>query len=196
MANNEIDPLKDSTITFKASTLTEDGSFAIPVFGIGGILGVIVAGVLALVDAANPGFSFTPDVYLWALTPMANVLAIWPLCYMEDMEGQLKKVGYNKQEVLYRTALKSWFKIPGFSKKKLMSKNYVKINAYNKKLLQGDLGNAVCLMGDATHEVTDYLISDAKGIRVERHIEPTPLMLWNDAMETIDEGFGLKKISA
>ena len=193
--NKELDLLKDNTLTFKAKTFTEGAVIGVPVFFLGALPGAVIAGVLALVDTSNPGFQFTPDVYLWTLAPLLNVLGVWPLCYMEDAEGRLEGRGYKKQKVSYRSALKAWYKVPGFSKKKLMGNYYVKINDYNKDKLHGDVTNAIAPMGEATHEVIDYLISDARGIRLERQIEPTPLMLWNDALHTIDEGFGLKKIS-
>jgi hypothetical protein len=191
--NNEVDVLADSTLVFKAKTLNEAFDFNIPVFlfgGVGSAFGTLV--VLGIDIFSNPNVNFTPDAYWWSLIPMANVLVTWPFAYACNIDDKLEKKGYDNK-VTYWTALKSWYRIPSKNKKTLLGKKYVQVHGNTEKL-HGDLSKSSVRLGQATHEVTDYMINDFKGIRLERHIEPMPLMLWDDALKTLDEGFGLKKV--
>ena len=196
MANkNEIDVLKDSTLVFKTKTITEPWDFNIPVLffgGLGGFIGVLIT--LGIDVLGNPDGNFTPDAYLWSLLPMLNVLFTWPLSYGYNINDKLlSKKGYRNHKVSYWTALKSWYRIPTKNKKTLIKKTYVKVFS-SPAILHGDLSEASVRIGQATHEVNDYLVNDFKGVRLERHVEPMPLMLWDDTLKTIDEGFGLQNI--
>lgn len=191
----EVDVLNDSTLVFKARTFSDPIEFNVPVFGFGLLPASIMALITFGVDSVTLASDFTPDAYLWSLIPFLNVLGIWPMCYLDSIQSKLKDRGHT-QKVTYWTALQSWYHLPFGSKKKILKKSYVKVTEQSKHKFHGKLEGMDVPLGEATHEVTDYLIKDIKGLRMERVIEPTPLMLWNDALNTVDEGFGLKKISA
>lgn len=194
-SSTTVDVLNDSTIVFRAKTLTEAMDFNVPIFGLGLLPGAIIALVTLGINVHNLPAAAADGAFLWSLLPFLNVSLVWPMLYQGTMERKLKDRGYT-QKVTFLTALKSWYKIPFFGKKKQLTKTYIHLSQGSEHRLQGNIEGLKALMGEATHEVTDYLISDAKGLRLERHVEPTPLMLWSDALKTIDEGFGLKKISA
>lgn len=193
MAQNELDMLGKNTIEFKAETINESGDLGIPLVLLGSFPAVIIALITLAVNGSDLAGAWEGGVFLWSLAPFLNVLGIWPLFYKESMERKLKNQGH-KQKVTYWTALKSWYRIPFLSKKKVLQNTYVKVYPHLEHKMHGNLKNSAVSMGEATHEATDYLVSDAKGLRMERHLEPTPLMLWQDALNTVDEGFGLKKI--
>lgn len=198
MANSEvIEPLKDNVIVVKGKTFQEEGDFAAPFFGLGIIGSLVVGLVMGMTDLiVDFPHMFSGTTYLFALTPMLNVLAFWPSCYAENTTKKLKELGYKGKnaEIGFGKALKSWYHLPTRSKKVQLGKAYLNLGFHPTKV-NGELDRFSAPMGKATHEVTDYLVTDFRGIRMERHVEPTPLMLWDDALNTIDEGFGLKKIS-
>lgn len=192
-----IEPLKDNVIVYKEKTFQESGDFGAPFFvmGVGGsaAVGLVMLLVDAIVDYSH---MFPGTTYLFALAPMLNVLGFWPRFYADNVTNRIEKLGYKGKtaEIGFGQALKSWYHLPSRSKKVQLGKAYLNLGTRPTKV-NDELDRLSVPMGKATHEVTDYLVTDFKGIRVERHVEPTPLMLWDDALNTIDEGFGLKKIS-
>lgn len=198
MANSqEIEPLKDNVLVFKGKTFQSEGDFAGPLFalGLGGSL--VVAAVMGVVDLfVDYSHMFSVDTYMFSFTPMLNVLVFWPFFYGENTLKQLEKLGYKEKDTNLTAGqiFKSWYGIPSKSKKVQLGKTYINMGGRTEKVT-GDLKGRNVPLGKATHEITDYLVTDFKGIRMERHIEPTPLMLWDDALNTIDEGFGLRKMS-
>lgn len=195
--SNEIEPLKDNVLVFKGKTFSDSGDFGGPfwVFGVCG--SVIASGAIGIVDAfIDWDHMFSVDTYMFSLIPMLNVFLFWPFFYGENSASKIKNLGYKNKasELTFGQTFKSWYHLPSKSKKVQLGKSYINMGIRADKL-SGDLSSRNVPFGKATHEVTDYLVTDFKGIRVERHIEPTPLMLWDDALKTIDEGFGLKKIS-
>lgn len=194
MAKNEVDLLDDSKLVFKGRAISESADFCIPFFLIGALPAGVIAMIIGMVDSCLPG-NFTGDAYLWSLIPFTNVLGLWPWALSSSLDSKLKDRGHERY-ASYWDGLKAFYRIPGRNSRQLLKKSYVRVSPSTQHNLHGKIGNMVVPMGEATHEVTDYLVIGFKGGRVERVIEPTPLMLWNDALKTVDEGFGLKKISA
>lgn len=193
--NKEIDLLNDSTLTFPAKTFNEAWDFNIPVFLFGAFPSGVIAAGISIFNIGNIETVYSDGGFMWSLLPFLNVLVMWPMLYRDGIESKLKDRGH-KQQITFFTALKSWYRIPFFAKKKQLGKVYVYISPGGEHKLIGKIDGMDVSMGGATHEVTDYLVSDARGIRLERHVEPTPLYLWKDALKTIDEGFELRQLSS
>lgn len=195
--SKEVSILNDANIVVKAKTFTGDGDFAGPFFmlGIGG--GAAFAAITGMLDLfIDYNTLFTPQAYLWSLIPMLNVFVIWPVLYGSNAETILQDRGYKNEQISFWRSIIAWYKIPSLTKRKFLRKSYIRVNSYNADKLQGNLYKQVVPMGEATHEVNDYLIMGTKGIRFERQIEPTPLYLWDDALKTVDEGFGVPKLTS
>ena len=192
-----IEPLKDNVLVFKGKTFNDPGDFAGPFWMLGAGGSVAIALVMGVVDVfVDYSHMFSTNTYMFSLIPMLNGLVFWPFFYGESSVTQLENLGYKKQgaKLTWGQSFRSWYHLPFKGKKVQLGKAYINMGSRTDKL-SNDLSPRIVPLGKATHEVTDYLITDFKSIRIERHVEPTPLMLWDDALTTIDEGFGLKKIS-